>query len=155
MIKYYFEDKNGKKLNFKLENLQKCKHDCISWSYIIRRIYKITDVFSRIITMALMWIIFEYGGYIVMCILFIEIIIIISIWSINGSYNRFTLLVGTYFAEITTKNNKNNSKFQTAAIAFIRRIEILIGIVICIIVVFFKYEYQFTEKYFYDRKNFG
>ena len=118
----------------KLQNNNNNKHVCscclcltFNIGYISRYLFRICDVFSRMLIFALIWTV-TYG-YLLMSIIMIEIILFLFISYKYERYNYLQYLIATYFDE----ENKSN----TINWCFYRRIENLLYLVIIEIIIDF------------------
>eukprot|EP01083_Nonionella_stella_P318674 1165999_1 len=101
-------------------------------AYLFRYSFRMCDVFSRLMIMALIWC--TLNGITVSCILLFEVFTFVIYAVRIGKYNFFQFLVATYFSEIDRE--------QTVSYCFIRRMESLIYLVVVSIVILFGDKYN-------------
>eukprot|EP01083_Nonionella_stella_P108949 317216_1 len=101
-------------------------------AYLFRYSFRMCDVFSRLMIMALIWC--TLNGITVSCILLFEVFTFVIYAVRIGKYNFFQFLVATYFSEIDRE--------QTVSYCFIRRMESLIYLIVVSIVILFGDKYN-------------
>eukprot|EP01084_Bolivina_argentea_P067013 122137_1 len=106
-------------------------HISFNRAYLFRYSFRMCDVFSRLMILALIWC--TLSGKVALGIIAFEMLTFVVYAQTIGKYNFFQFLVATYFSE----DNRN----QTVSYCFFRRMESLIYLVLV------SYVILFTPKY--------
>eukprot|EP01084_Bolivina_argentea_P150833 263354_1 len=101
-------------------------------AYLFRYGFRMCDVFSRLMILALIWC--SLSGIVTMCILAFEMLTFVVYAASIKKYNFFQFLVATYFSE--------DNRHQTVSYCFFRRMESLIYLIGVSIVVLFHDKYN-------------
>eukprot|EP01083_Nonionella_stella_P318673 1165992_1 len=107
-------------------------HIHVNRAYLFRYSFRMCDVFSRLMIMALIWC--TLNGVIAFSILLFEVFTFVIYARRIGKYNFFQFLVATYFSE--------DDRYQTVSYCFIRRMESLIYLIAVSIVILFRSRYN-------------